>query len=183
MNERIKSATCICKNSILNQLPKMILIFLLIFLSACSHDRMGERGGPPPDGEMIMPQYTPEELISSMTDRLGLSDEQQEKVRPIMEEYCKKQKAIIEKYKWKNRENCCMKCELQRLGDSTGEQLAAFLPEEQMMKFREMMVKLLPISTNDERPKMDEKRPGGRGGMGGGMGGRGGMGGGMPPGM
>ena len=188
MHERSKSSTTyICNHRFLKQLPKITLFFLLIFLVACSQTRMGR--GAPPSGGMALPQYTPEELLATMKDRLSLTDEQQEKARPIMEEYCKKQQDIIENYKEQERRggDCCLRCELQRLGESTEKQLATFLTEKQMREYQKMQDELQPRPPENGQQGMGRERPGGRGGMGGGMGGgggwRGGVGGGMPPGM
>ena len=138
---------------------------------------------------MALPQYTPEELLASMRDRLNLTDEQQEKVCPIMEEYCKKQQDIIGKYKGQETRggDCCLRCELQRLGESTEKQLTAVLTEKQMREYQKMQDELQPRSPENGPQEMGRERPGGRGGMGGGRGGGGwggmGGGGGMPPGM
>lgn len=190
MNGGSKSSiTYICKHRFLKHLPKITLFFLLIFLVACSQPRMGRKGWAPPGGGMALPQYTPEELLASMRDRLNLTDEQQEKVRPIIEEYCKKQQGIIGKYKGQELRggDCCLRCEVQRLGESTEKQLAAFLTEKQMREYQKMQDELQPRSPENRPQEMGRERPGGRGGMGGGMGGGGwggtGGGGGMPPGM
>ena len=136
---------------------------------------------------MALPQYTPEELLATMKDRLSLTDEQQEKVRPIIEEYCKKQQDIIEKYKGQEPRggDCCLRCDLQRLGESTEKQLATFLTEKQMREYQKIQDELQPRPPENGQQGMGRERPGGRGGMGGGRGGGGwgGMGGGMPPGM
>jgi len=166
---------------------KKVFFALLMFLVACSSARMG-KGAPPPGRGMELPQYTPAELLAAMKDRLDLTDEQQEKVRPIIEEYCKKQKDIIEKYKGQVSRggDCCLRCELQRLGESTEKQLATFLTEKQMREYQKIQDELQPRSPENGPQGMGRKGPGGRGGMGGGMGGGGwggGMGGGMPPGM
>jgi hypothetical protein len=184
MNRRKKSSiTHSCKHHFLKQLPKITLFFLLIFLVACSQTRMG-RGAPPGGGMAMPPTYTPEELLTTMKERLNLTDEQNGKVRPIIEEYCKKQQDIIGKYKGQEPRggDCCLRCELQRLGESTEKQLAAFLTEKQMREYQKMQDELQPRSPENGPQGMGRERPGGRGGMGGGMGG-GGWGGGMPPGM
>jgi hypothetical protein len=180
MNEGKKSSiTDSCKHHSLKQMPKIPLFLLLIFLVACSSARMG-RGAPPPGRGMELPQYTPAELLAAMKDRLDLTDEQQEKVPSIIEEYCKKQKDIIEKYQGQVSRggDCCLRCELQRLGESTEKQLAAFLTEKQMREYQRIQDELQPRSPEKNGPQgMGKGGPGGRGGRGGGMGG------GMPPGM
>jgi len=186
MNGGSKSSiTYICKHRFLKHLPKIMLFALLIFLVACSQPKMGRKGWAPPGGGMALPQYTPEELLASMRDRLNLTDEQQERVHPIIEEYCKKQQGIIGKYKGQELRggDCCLRCEVQRLGESTEKQLAAFLTEKQMREYQKMQDELQPRSPENRPQEMGRERPGGRGGMGGGGWGGTGGGGGMPPGM
>jgi|WetSurSiteA1Bulk_404760.scaffolds.fasta_scaffold08784_1 hypothetical protein len=179
MNGESKSSiTYIFNHHFLKHLPKIMLFPLLIFLVACSQPRT--RRGAPPGGGMTLPQYAPEELLASMRDRLNLTDEQQKKVRPIMEEYCKKQQDIIGKYKGQEPHggDCCLRCELQRLEESIEKQLATFLTEKQMREYQKIQDELQPRSPEKNGPQgMDKGGPGGRGGWGGGMGG------GMPPGM
>jgi hypothetical protein len=112
-----------------------------------------------------------------MKERLNLTDEQDGKVRPIMEEYCKKQQDIIGKHKGQEPRggDCCLRCELQRLGESTEKQLAALLTEKQMREYQKMQDELQPRSPENGPQGMGKGGPGGRGGRGGG--GR------MPPGM
>jgi hypothetical protein len=100
-----------------------------------------------------------------MKDRLSLTDEQQEKVRPIMEEYCKKQKDIIEKYKGQERRggDCCLRCEVQRLGESTEKQLATFLTEKQMREYQKMQDELTAEAAGKWATKDGQRKPGRQG--------------------
>ena len=164
MNGGNKSSIAyICNHHFLKQLPKINLFPLLIFLMACSQQpRMGRKGWAPPGGGMALPQYTPEELLASMRDRLNLTDEQQEKVRPIMEEYCKKQQDIIRKYKGQEPHggDCCLRGDLQRLEESTEKQHLAFLTEKQMREFQRMQDELQPRSSENGPQEMGRERPG-----------------------
>jgi len=119
------------------------------------------------------PQYTSEELLATMKDRLNLTDEQQKKVRPIIEEYCKTQQDIIGKYNGQESRggDCCLRCELERLNESTEKQLATVLTEKQMRGYQKMQAELQPKSPENGPPGMGGQGPGDRGGMGGGRGG------------
>ena len=64
-----------------------------------------------------------------------------------------------------------MRCELQRLGESTEKQLATVLTEKQMREYQKMQDELQPRSPENGQQGMGGERPGGRGGMGGGRGG------------
>ena len=130
------------KHHFRTDLLMMALLCSLMITPACSQPRMGRWA--PPGGEMILPQQTPEELIATMRERLNLTDEQEEKVRPIMEEYCKEQQNVVEKYKGQEHRggDCCLRCELQRLGESTEKQLAAFLTEKQMKEYQKIQEEL-----------------------------------------
>ena len=101
-------------------------------------------------------QYTPEELFATMKERLGLSNVQEEKVRPIIEEYCKKQQDIIEKYKRQEHRGgeCCLRCDLQRLGESTEKQLAAFLTEKQLKEYQKIQEELQPKPSEGGQQRM-----------------------------
>jgi len=178
------SITYICKHRFLKHLPKLTFFFLVMIMMACSQPRMERRGWAPPEGGVAPPpQYTAEELLATMKDRLNLTDEQQEKVRPIIEGYCKKRQGIMEKHKGQESHggDCCLRCELQRLGESTEKQLAIVLTDKQMRAYQKIQDELQPPPPEGEERGMGRERPGGRGGMGGGRGGGGG--GGMPPGM
>ena len=172
-SESIKNTAKYC---FFKHLARLTVFSLLIFMWGCSHPRTDRGMWRPPEGRRVMPQYTAEEIIAAMQERLDLTDEQEKRVYPIMETYCKKQHDIMEKYKEENRrgESCCMRCELQRLGESTEKQLAEFLTEKQMREYQKLQEELQPKPPTNAPPAMGRGRPGGMGG--GGWGG-------MPPGM
>lgn len=182
------SITDICKHHFLKHLPKITFFFLVMIMVACLQTQMGKRGLASSRGGMTPPpQYTSEELLATMKDRLSLTDEQQAKVRPIIEEYCQKRLDIIGKYIGQTPRggDCCLRCDLQRLGESTGKQLATILTEKQLREYQKIQDELQPKPPESAEQGMGGKGPGGRGGMGGGRGGGGwgGRGGGTPPGM
>ena len=100
------------------------------------------------------PQYTSEELLATMKDRLNLTDDQQAKVRPIIEEFCQKRMDIIGNYigQAPRGGDCCLRCDLQRLGESTEKQLATILTEKQMREYKKIQDELQP-----KPPETDHK--------------------------
>ena len=186
MNVGSKSSiTYIWKHCFFKQMLKITFFSLLLIIMACSQPRMGRKGWASPGGKMVpLPQYTSEELLTTMKDRLNLTDEQKEKVRPIIEEYCKKQQVIIGDYKGQESRggDCCLRCDLKRLNESTEKQLATVLTDKQMREYQKIQEELQPRQSESGEQGTGSERTGRRGGMGGGRRG-GGWGGGMPPGM
>jgi len=80
-----------------------------------------------------------DQIISDMKNRLNLTDEQEAKIRPIIEEQVKNRAALIEKYRGQGREGMSsMRNELQALNQSTENQLQSILTKEQMEEYRKM---------------------------------------------
>jgi len=160
-----------------------------MIMMACSQPGMRKKGWAYSKGGMTTPpQYTSEELFATMKDRLNLTDEQQAKVRPIIEGYCQKRQDIIGKFKGQGSrgEDCCLRCDLQRLGESTEKQLATVLTDIQMREYQKIQDQLQPHSPESGQQGMGDGSSGGRGHMGGRRGGGGwggGWGGGLPAGM
>jgi hypothetical protein len=150
----------------------LLIGFILLSQLTCSPKRPPRHVmGPPPDGVFPL-RETPEELIIGMKLRLDLTDEQEEKVLPILEEQYKKQCEIIEKYRGQGaggRDS--LRSELRGLQESCQERLRPILTAEQMEGYKKMIAEQL-------RPPREGRHRGMPGGRGGGMGGdRGGGGG------
>jgi hypothetical protein len=80
-----------------------------------------------------------DQIISDMKNRLNLTDEQEAKIRPIIEEQVKNRAALIEKYQGQGRQGMrSMRNELQELNQSTENQLQSILTKEQMEEYRKM---------------------------------------------
>jgi len=177
----------ICKQRFLKLLPQITFFFLVMIMVACSQTPSRVKGDSHRGGMTPPPQYTSEELLATMKDRLSLTDEQQVKVRPIIKEYCQKRLDIIGKYIGQTPRggDCCLRCDLQRLGESTEKQLATILTEKQMREYQKIQDELQPKQPESGEQGMGGQGSGGRGGMGGGRGGGGwgARGGGMAPGM
>ena len=74
-----------------------------------------------------------------MKNRLNLTDEQEAKFRPIIEEQITKRGALIEKYQGQGREGMgSLRNELEELNQSTENQLQSILTKEQMENYRNM---------------------------------------------
>ena len=80
-----------------------------------------------------------DQIISDMKNRLNLTDEQEAKIRPIIEDQITKRGALIEKYQGQGREGMgSLKNEMQELSKTTENQLQSILTKEQMENYRNM---------------------------------------------
>ena len=80
-----------------------------------------------------------DQIMSAMKTRLNLTDEQEAKIRPIIEEQVKNRAALIEKYQGQGRQGMrSMRNELQELNQRTGNQLQSILTKEQMEEYQKM---------------------------------------------
>jgi hypothetical protein len=142
------SITNICKHRFFKHMPRVTFLFLVIIMVACPQTPSWGRGGSHSwkGGKTSSPPCTSEELLARMKDRLNLTDEQQVKVRPIIEEYWQKWLDIIEKYKGHSSPGgeCCLRSELQRLWESTEKQLATVLTDKQIKKYQRTQGELQP---------------------------------------
>jgi len=95
------------------------------------------------------PKKSPEEILAHMTDRLQLSDEQAEQIRPIIEDQVTKRRELFEKYHEQGRESRGqMRSEMQSLVEETDKQLEPILSDEQMAELKKM---------REERPQRMRK--------------------------
>jgi hypothetical protein len=82
---------------------------------------------------------TADQIIIDSKNRLGLTDDQEVKIRPIIEEQVKKRNELIKKYQGQDRQGMdSLRDELQDLRISTESQLQYFLTNEQMITYGEM---------------------------------------------
>ena len=95
------------------------------------------------------PKKSPEEILAHMTDRLELSDEQAEQIRPIIEDQVTKRSELFEKYHHQGRESRRqMRSEMRTLIEETDKQLEPILSDEQMAELKKM---------REERPRRMRK--------------------------
>jgi hypothetical protein len=86
------------------------------------------------------PQTVPaDQLILEMKDNLGLTDEQEANIRPIIEAQVRKREELTKEY-WggKRKDFESLKYDLKDLRISTESRLQYFLTEEQMIKYGDM---------------------------------------------
>jgi len=87
----------------------------------------------------VPPGKNADQILSDMKSRLNLTDEQEAKIRPIIEEQIKKRNALIEKYQGQGRQGReSLRSEMQALGKSTEDQLQPILTKEQMGNYQKM---------------------------------------------
>lgn len=79
----------------------------------------------------------PEQIISTLKDRLDLTKEQAARIRPIIENKIKKQQEIFEKFKTQGREERrSLRNEMQAISNDTATQLEKVLTTEQMEAYQ-----------------------------------------------
>ena len=159
------------RQNFLASILRITACLLLITVLACSPTRTARGGMGSPRGGMTLPRQTPEEIMATMKERLNLTEEQEAKVKPIIDEQCEARDEIIAKYRGQGRDSRrSMRSEMQALQEGTEEKLSTVLTEEQLEEYRKMQ--------EEQRQKMREQKKqrmgrGRRGGMGGGRGGMG----------
>jgi len=95
------------------------------------------------------PKKSPEEILAHMTDRLELSDEQAEQIRPIIEDQVTKRRELFERYHEQGRKSRGqMRSEMQTLIEETDKQLEPILSDQQMAELKKM---------REERPQRMRK--------------------------
>jgi len=95
------------------------------------------------------PKKSPEDILAHMTDRLQLSDEQAEQIRPIIEDQVTKRRELFQKYHEQGRESRGqMRSEMQTLIEETDKQLEPILSDDQMAELKKM---------REERPQRMRK--------------------------
>lgn len=78
---------------------------------------------------------SPEQVMSKMKERLNLTEEQETKVRPIIEESIQKRREILKK---DPQDRSTIKNELQELQWTTDMRLGVILTEEQMKEYQKL---------------------------------------------
>lgn len=82
---------------------------------------------------------SPDQIMADMKSRLGLTEDQEARIRPILENEFVKRHAIIEKYQGQGRQGrSSLRNELQQLRSSTDHQLEPILTKAQMEEYRKM---------------------------------------------
>jgi Spy/CpxP family protein refolding chaperone len=80
-----------------------------------------------------------DQIMADMKTRLGLTEDQEARIRPILEDEFVKRHAIIEKYQGQGREaRSSLRNELQQLRSTTDHRLEPILTKAQMEEYRKM---------------------------------------------
>ena len=98
------------------------------------------------------------ELFDQFTERLALSEQQAEQIRPILQESRENQRMLRDKYQEESSSPSIMQSfrkEREELRQETEERLAAILSQEQMTEYEKI--------ENEEREKMRQGYGGSRG--------------------
>jgi Spy/CpxP family protein refolding chaperone len=98
---------------------------------------------------------TPEQVITRLTDRLDLTEEQAAQIEPIIKESLERKREVFDKYGDKRQEvRQAMRDEMQAIGDETHKQFSNILTDEQIEDLR--------ILKEERRARMDKwmGRPG-----------------------
>jgi Spy/CpxP family protein refolding chaperone len=76
---------------------------------------------------------TPEQVITRLTDRLNLTEEQAAEIEPIIKESLERKREVFDKYGDKRQEfRQAMRAEMQTIGNETHKQLSNMLTDEQI---------------------------------------------------
>jgi len=109
-------------------------LLFLAALTSCSPHAQNRRRIPE-----ARETKTADEIITQMKGRLNLTEDEEVKVRPIIEEQVKRRKEIIKKYEGQGYKGMDpLKDELKDLRISTASQLQYFLTSDQMIKYGAM---------------------------------------------
>ena len=108
------------------------------------------------------------QIISDMKTEIGLTDEQEVNVRPIIEEQVKKRNELIKKYQGRDCHGTdCLKDELKDLRISTENQLQYFLTNDQMIKYGNMQQeedqRIIGITSTKTQEEVTQEKPKGKG--------------------
>lgn len=98
-------------------------------------------------------QKSPDLSLKNMVEKLNLTDDQITNVRPIIENFAKERKAVLEENRNRLQENRkILEKDFNELKDATTNQLEPFLTQEQLTKYKELTrPKKLPNQRNPDR--------------------------------
>jgi len=138
-------------------------LFLTAALISCSPPAQNRRGIP----EAKKP-LTADQILLGMKAGLGLTDEQEVNVRPIIEEQVKKRNELIKQYQGRNCQGPdCLKDQLKDLRISTESRLQYFLTNDQMIRYGNMQQeedqRIAGITSPRTQEEVSQEKPKGRG--------------------
>lgn len=121
------------RNLISNATKTLLVAFALILTSSALFAQNGQRLTEEERKEKF------ERHFAELTERLDLSEEQAEKVKPVMLEHAQNMKALKNKYKGKGRrEMMKAKAEVDDIDEQTEKKLEKLLSKEQMEEYKKI---------------------------------------------
>jgi len=105
------------------------------------HEELKMRGRMGPRGmhHQAMMGGEPDQLFATMKERLNLTKEQEEKIRPIMDASMEKKRTILKKHGEQERENMrILENDMQALDKDRGKQLGSVLTETQLKEYQKI---------------------------------------------
>lgn len=125
-----------------------VLAAMLAFAAPLAAQQRGHGDHPHPPGHHH--GHDPAAMAEHLSEKLDLSADQAEAVKPILEQAHAEHRALMESMRPSEAERQQMRTAMQQIGQRTESQLAEVLTEEQMEQFRAMKA--------DRQAKMQEYR-------------------------
>jgi hypothetical protein len=130
---------------------------------SCAHSSQNRKRIPEPKDAKPADQ-----ILSGMKTGLGLTDEQEINIRPIIEQQVIKRNELIKKYQGQSRQGLdSLRDDLKDLRISTSSQLQYFLTNEQMIQYgdlqREEDQRIAGNGSGKNQEEVSQEKPRGRG--------------------
>ena len=115
-------------------IPSLVAILCALLMGMAPVATVGaQTPGPGPHGR------SPDQIVAAMKTRLGLTEEQEAQVKPVLEDEFVKRRAILETSQGQGPEGrSSLRGELQKLRSATDQRLGAILTKAQMDEYRNM---------------------------------------------
>lgn len=103
------------------------LAVLIVYAAVFAYPAYGFRGKYNSDSDQI---------VTTLKDKLKLSETQEDQLRPIIESHVTKRQELFNKYRSGDQQDRrSMRAEMQELRENTRSQLAKYLTDDQMVSF------------------------------------------------
>jgi periplasmic protein CpxP/Spy len=112
------------------------LAMVLAIAGVSAWAQMGPTAGGPGGGQMGHAPMSPDQKLQMMTKQLNLTSDQQEKIKPILENESQQMQTLRQDSSLSGEDRMS---KMREIRQSTGEQIKPILNSEQQQKFAEMM--------------------------------------------
>jgi Spy/CpxP family protein refolding chaperone len=126
------------------------------------HEELKMRGRMGPGGMPHPPMMggMPDQLFATMKERLNLTKEQEEKIRPIIDASREKKQTILKKHGEQEQENMrILENDMQALDKDIEKQLDSVLTEEQLKKYQKIQEEQCQEMRSEMSPGMHHHAP------------------------